>query len=81
MNGSMKNARDETMKAMELVGNVLVKTLSLACHALRQSVTRVSWIAPKRPGGAARVTAAGLWGDFVSHEVTSFSLLLVGTYD
>ena len=32
-------------------------------------------------GGAARVTAAGLWGDFVSHEVTSFSLLLVGTYD
>jgi hypothetical protein len=32
-------------------------------------------------GGAARMTAAGLWGDFVSHEVTSFSLLLVGTYD
>lgn len=32
-------------------------------------------------GLAARADVAGLWGDFVSHQVTAYSLLVSATYD
>lgn len=32
-------------------------------------------------GGALRSTGGSLWGDFVNHQVSALSLLIVGTYD